>query len=89
MSFIGAIDGTHVKLRTPRGADAHQYINQKGVPSINVSVSYLLGVTINAIFAPKHLLSNSHFYPTVIGMHRLCMCSVKHFRSQKINDKCY
>ena len=50
MFFVEAIDGTHVKIKTPSGPDAHQYSNHKGVPSINVSISYPLGFTINAVY---------------------------------------
>ena len=56
MSFVGAIDGTHVKIKIPSGPGAHQYINYKGVPSINVSVNYPLSFTINAENRWKHLL---------------------------------
>ena len=55
MSFAGAIDGTHVKIKTPSGPDAHQYINHKGVPSINMSVSDPLGFTINAVYTDRSI----------------------------------
>ena len=56
MSFVGAIDGTHVKIKTPIGPDAHQYINCKGVPSINMLASYPLSFIINTEYQWKHLL---------------------------------
>lgn len=36
-NVIGAIDGTHIKIRAPP-TDAASYINRKGFPSINVQV---------------------------------------------------
>ena len=35
---IGAIDGTHVRIKTPSGPDAIQYFNRHGWPTINVCV---------------------------------------------------
>lgn len=40
--ILGAIDGTHVLIKTPSGHDGCQYINRKGRASINVSVSIWL-----------------------------------------------
>ena len=39
-TVLGAIDGTHVNIKTPSGPDGIQYINRKGRPSINVEVGF-------------------------------------------------
>jgi len=37
---IGAIDGTHVEIRSPKDDDHQAYINRKGYPSIHVQVTF-------------------------------------------------
>ena len=34
--IIGAIDGTHIRIKSPGGDNQRRYINRKGWPSINV-----------------------------------------------------
>lgn len=38
-NIIGAIDGTHVKIKCPGGDNAVQFINRKGFYSLNVQVT--------------------------------------------------
>lgn len=37
---IGAIDGTHVEIRSPKDNHHQAYINRKGYPSIHVQVIF-------------------------------------------------
>lgn len=37
---IGAIDGTHVEIRSPQDDDHQAYINRKGYASIHVQVTF-------------------------------------------------
>ena len=38
-TVIGAIDGTHTRLKKPHGDDAIHFINKKSVYSVNALVS--------------------------------------------------
>lgn len=49
---IGAIDGTHVKIRSPQDDHHQAYINRKGYPSIHMQVTFhekLLNIIMNTI----------------------------------------
>lgn len=39
-SVIGAIDGTHVEIRSPHEDNHQAYINRKGYPSVHVQVMF-------------------------------------------------
>ena len=39
-TVLGAINRTHVNIKTASGPDRIQYINRKGRPSINVEVGF-------------------------------------------------
>ncbi|XP_018407382.1 PREDICTED: putative nuclease HARBI1 [Cyphomyrmex costatus] len=50
-NVIGAIDGTHVEIRSPQGDDHQAYINRKGYPSIHVQVVCTQNLLFTNIFA--------------------------------------
>ena len=90
MSFVRAIDGTHVKIRTPSGPDAHQYINREGVPSINISVSYPLGFTINAVYTDYSIYCKFNIsIQLLLECIRFVLVQWTSLKKSKNYDKCY